>query len=307
MITVLSGGTGTPKLLMGMQRVKGKSEISIIANTGEDLEQSGVFMSPDVDSVVYALAGIIDKEKWYGIGGDSFKTYEALLRLGHRELLRMGDMDRATKILRTIMLRSGSTLSEATEAICQSLGVNEPVFPMTDDRVTTTLLTEQGPMAFHDYWVRDRAEHVVGDVIYKGSESASIPKRAADVLARSDAVVIGPSNPITSIMPILSIREIRKACKEKRVIAVSPIIARSAFSGPAGKLMRDMGYEVSPAGVADAYQGLLDAMVIDRSDAGFEKGLREKGIDVVMANITMENLNKSKALGKDIFEYLVIQ
>ncbi|HOP08850.1 MAG TPA: 2-phospho-L-lactate transferase [Candidatus Methanofastidiosa archaeon] len=306
MLTFFSGGTGTPKLLMGMKRLLGPEDICVVANTGEDLVQSGVHISPDIDSVIYALADIIDRERWYGQKGDTYRTNEALSKLGYNEMLRLGDKDRATKIYRTLLLSSGLSLTDATKRICESLGVRENVFPMSDETVTTTIIAEHGPMAFHEYWVRDRAMHRVDEVKYIGSETASLPSGAMASIECSDAIIIGPSNPITSIGPILSIRDAYNLCKEKYTLAISPFIGNTPFSGPAGRLMADLGRDVSPIGVADAYEGLLDAIVIDRADEAYAKALEDRGLDVLRADIAMKDLYKSKALGMNILDFLVI-
>jgi len=306
MLTFLSGGTGTPKLLRGIKRIMPSEEICVIANTGEDMRISGIYFSPDVDSVVYSLAGMIDTDLWYGIGGDSFITHDSLLELGHDELLRIGDRDRATKIFRTMMIDDGMALSDATAAICNALGVKESVFPMTDDAVRTTLFTDIGQMAFHDYWVRDRGDHKLSSIEFKGSDGAAVPQKAKGKLSESDAIIIGPSNPITSILPILSVKGIRRACKDNYTMAISPINRGGVFSGPAARLMDDLGYEVSPLGVAKAYDGLLDSIVIDRSDEGLAKELKDTGIDVFITDIAMKDLNKSISLGRNILDFLVI-
>jgi len=306
MLTFFSGGTGTPKLLMGMKRLLPPEDICVIANTGEDLVQSGVHISPDIDSVVYALAGIIDRDKWYGQRGDTYRTNDALSRLGHDELLRLGDKDRATKIYRTMLLGSGMTLSDATKRICEALGVKEKVYPMSNDKVRTIVRRGQEDLTFNEYWVRDRASGHVDEIVYSGSDHASLPQDAIYDIECSDAIIIGPSNPITSIGPILSIKDAKYFCKEKYTIAVSPIIGSSPLSGPAGRLMNDLGHEVSPLGVANLYDGLIDAIVIDTKDEAYEAILEDRGIKVLRTDIAMKDLYKSKALGRNILDFLVI-
>lgn len=300
MITVLSGGTGTPKLLMGLQQAMDRSDIAVVANTGEDTWGSGTYISPDVDSVTYALAGIIDQQLWYGIARDTFMTHKALAKLGRKELLRLGDRDRATKLYRTLRLGEGCTLTQATAEICASLGVSEKVLPMSDDPVHTTIYTENGKTEFHDFWVRDRGRHSVNRVVYEGSEAARPSREVAESIRSSDAVVIGPSNPITSIGPILSMGEVRDMCKRAYTVAVSPIIGERVFSGPASRLMGGLGYESSPLGVARFYEGIADVLVIDHADERYVPLIKELGIDVRLAHITMKDLNTRAALGKTV-------
>jgi LPPG:FO 2-phospho-L-lactate transferase len=305
MYAVLSGGTGTPKLLMGMQQHAGPGFFEVIANTAEDTWASATFLSPDVDSVTYALAGVIDQEKWYGVAGDSFAGHEALARLGHRELLRMGDRDRATKLYRTMRLSEGATLSQVTDEICAALGVAERVHPMTDGRVATRVGTERGELAFHDFWVRDRAAHTVTGVRYEGIENVACSPGALEALTRCEAVLIGPSNPVTSIGPILSVPGVRDICKKKRVVAVSPMRGEGAFSGPAAVLMQGLGVPASTVGVAQLYGDILDEIVIDRTDAAATPFLERMGLTVHMADTEMKDLYTRKALGSYIMDVLV--
>lgn len=258
MLTVLSGGTGTPKLLQGLSQLLKPEELSVIVNTGEDVEVSGLHVSPDLDTVVYTLAGIINEETWYGIRGDTFFCHEALKRLGHVELLRIGDRDRATKLYRTLMLRQGKPLSTITKYLCERFGVRVGVMPMSDERVQTLVNTEAGIMQFHEFWVVRRANDRVRSVKFEGAEDAKPAPGVLEALERSEVIIIGPSNPVTSIGPMLAVKEIREvlSSNRERVVAVSPIVGNAPVSGPADVLMEGLGYEVSPVGVARFYRGV---------------------------------------------------
>ncbi|RZN45382.1 2-phospho-L-lactate transferase [archaeon] len=306
MITVLSGGTGTPKLLMGLQRVLARDSICVVANTAEDTLVSGSRMSPDLDSVIYALAGVIDQQKWYGMADDTFHTYDAMLAFGYNELLRMGDKDRATKLYRTVRLSEGATLSQVTREQCERWNIEERVFPMSDDPVQTIVSTDEGPLTFHEFWVRDRGRHIVDAVAFNGSDTATITGELRACIEASDVVLIGPSNPVTSILPILSVSEIYELCKEKRTVAVSPLVGSGAFSGPATTLMHGLGYTLSAVGVAEIYHSILDDIIIDTSDAALVPELEEMGLGVHATDIFMKDLYTSRALGEDIKRYLVI-
>ena len=262
---VLSGGTGTPKLLQGLKEV---ADFWVVVNTAEDVWVSGNKICPDIDSVIYALAGIIDDAKWWGVKGDTFHTHERLKALGHDEGMMIGDLDRATHILRSEMLRAGKSLCEATRAVAESYGVRQEIFPMCEEEVSTIVVTEDGEMHFQEFWVLKRGEPEVKDVYFKGIEGAKIPDEVKKRLEKEKEVLIGPSNPITSIMPILSVEDFRKRLRDKKVIAISPIVGNSAVSGPAGKLMNAKGYEVSPRGVAEVYADFLDILVVDEVDKG---------------------------------------
>ncbi|MHC1604664.1 MAG: 2-phospho-L-lactate transferase [Candidatus Methanofastidiosia archaeon] len=306
MLTIFSGGTGTPKLLIGMARVVNENKLCVVTNTAEDLWISGTYLSPDTDSVVYALAGIIDEDKWYGISGDTFHTFEAMQKLGYEEMLKMGDRDRATKIYRTLRLKAGAKLSEVTDEICHKLGVKTKVFPMTDDKVETFIETGEKKLRFHEFWVRDRGRHKVKDVEFLGSKKAKITDGIEKMAKRSSAIVIGPSNPITSILPILSIKKIRKLCEEQRTIVVSPMIGNSAFSGPAAVLMAGLGYPTNSLGVARIYNGIADEIIIDRKDRSMADAIEDMGIKVHLADIYMKDLNNRISLGKFICDLTVV-
>ncbi len=267
MLVVLSGGTGTPKLLRGLKEV---CDFSVVVNTAEDVWVSGNRVCPDIDSVIYALSEVIDDEKWWGIKGDTFRTHEQLKRLGFDEVLAIGDLDRATHIARSELLRKGLSLTEATLRIAESFGIKNRVLPMSEDEVETRILTDKGDLHFQEFWIKHRGEPEVYDVYFKGIESAEPTREVVKELENCEAVLIGPSNPITSILPIIELKGIRKLLKNKPVIAISPIIGRSPVSGPAAKFMRAKGFEVSPKGVYDVYEEFLDVLIVHETDREFE-------------------------------------
>ncbi|MET1124675.1 MAG: 2-phospho-L-lactate transferase [Archaeoglobaceae archaeon] len=261
---VLSGGTGTPKLLRGLKEI---ADFWVVANTAEDIWVSGNKVCPDIDSVIYALAEVIDEQRWWGIAGDTFTTHEALKGLGFDEVLMIGDRDRATHILRSEMLRRGYSLCEATVKIARAYGVKQDVYPMCEEEVATVVVTSEGEMHFQEFWVKRKGEPEVVDVRFEGIENARIPQPVRERLEREEEVLIGPSNPITSIMPILSVEDFAELLKDKKVVAVSPIVGNRAVSGPAAKFMRAKGYEVSPLGVMKVYEDFIDALIVHESDA----------------------------------------
>lgn len=266
---VLSGGTGTPKLLMGL---KDLADFSVVVNTAEDVWISGNKICPDIDSVVYALAEIIDDEKWWGIRGDSFRTHEKLKELGYDEMMAVGDLDRATHILRSELLRKGKNLVEATKLVAEVYGVKHGIYPMCNEEVATTIVTPEGEMHFQEFWVKRKGVPEVVDLYFKGIEKARIPQEVLEVLKRDDEVLIGPSNPITSITPILSVEGFRKRLSGKKVIAISPIVGNNPVSGPAGKFMKAKGFEVSAKGVFEVYRDFLSALVVDEADSKLASG-----------------------------------
>uniref|UniRef100_A0A7C3RDQ4 2-phospho-L-lactate transferase n=1 Tax=Archaeoglobus fulgidus TaxID=2234 RepID=A0A7C3RDQ4_ARCFL len=288
---ILSGGTGTPKLLRGMKEV---ADFWVVVNTAEDVWVSGNKICPDIDSVIYALAEVIDDEKWWGVRGDTFITHERLKTLGFDEGMKIGDLDRATHILRSEVLRAGKSLCEATKAVADAYGVSHEIFPMCEEEVSTIVVTEVGEMHFQEFWVLRRGEPEVKDVYFKGIEKAKIPEEVEKRLKKEEEVLIGPSNPITSILPILSVEDFRDRLRDKKVVAISPIVGRAAVSGPAGKLMRAKGYEVSPKGVAEVYADFLDLLVVDHADRG-----------VIRNSVATNTIMKSKEDAVRLAEFVV--
>ncbi len=265
MITVLSGGTGTPKLLQGLKEIIDPKDIVVIVNTAEDEWLSHGYFSPDVDTVLYTLADMIDDSCWHGIRGDTFKTHEKLNKLGYNERLKIGDMDRATHIQRGSLIKSGMSLSEAVDVQRKALGIKAKVLPMTDDTVETVVKTSEKDMDFHEFWVANKGEPEVLDVYYRGISKAAPSKEAVAAIRKADRIIIGPSNPITSILPIISLSGMLQELKSrrKRCIAVSPIIGDKPLSGPAGKLMNAKGYGTTSVNVAEIYKGLISKFVVD--------------------------------------------
>lgn len=266
MITFLSGGTGTPKLLRGMQKVMDRHEIAVVVNTAEDIWISGNHISPDLDTVMYLFAGILNTDTWWGVRNDTFTTHEEILRLGIEEYIAIGDRDRAVQIARGKLLRNGMRLTNVTRALCERFGVRETVLPMTDTEVTTQVETDLGPIHFQEYWIRAKGKIDIRKVIRTYDEPPVATEEVLTTIEASDAVVIGPSNPITSILPILSCEGMKPALKDKFVIAVSPFIGHAPVSGPAGALMEAVGYEPSAIGTFNCYEGIPDIFVQDIRD-----------------------------------------
>jgi LPPG:FO 2-phospho-L-lactate transferase len=303
---VLSGGTGTSKLLQGLSQILEPEELSVIVNTGEDVEISGLNVSPDIDTVMYSLAGIINEETWYGINGDTFFCHEALKGLGYAELLRIGDRDRATKMYRTLMLKRGKKLSTVSRELCEKFGVCANVMPMSDDRVQTRISTENGEMRFHEFWVARKASDRVFGINFDGAENAKPAPGVLEAIEISDSILIGPSNPITSIGPILVVEEIRQALSRdsRRVVAVSPIVGGAPISGPARVLMQGLGHEVSPLGVARIYNGVAGTLIMDNTDKKFEPSINEIGMKTFFMNTLMPDRGSRVRLARELLDIL---
>ena len=276
----VSGGVGGAKLALGLSRLLEPDELTIVVNTGDDETFHGLHVSPDVDTVVYALAGLTNPETGWGVAGDSFRTLDALGRLGGETWFQLGDLDLAMHLRRTELLTAGRTLTEATRAICDALGVRHPVVPMSDAPVRTVALTEHGEMAFQEYFVRHACEPRITGVRFDGAEDAPPSPAFAEVLASADAIVLCPSNPLVSIEPVLAVQGVRDAIElfAGPRIAVSPIVGGRALKGPAAKMMAELGEEVSNAGIARRYAGLVDTLVIDAGDGAEAQAVEALGI-----------------------------
>jgi LPPG:FO 2-phospho-L-lactate transferase len=299
---VLSGGTGTPKLLNGLRKVVPEEDITVIVNTAEDMWVSGNLVTPDIDTVLYLFSDRIDLDKWWGVAGDTFCTYELMRSLGHREKMMLGDLDRATHIIRTEYLRNGYSLTDSIRSLSASMGIKAKVLPMSDDQVATMIVTPAGKMHFQDFWISNHGKPEVLDVFQEGIETAKISPAVLEALEAEEHILIGPSNPITSIGPIIGLPGMMDILRKKKVIAVSPIIGNEPVSGPAGKLMRSKGLSVSSAGVAAFYRELLDIMVIDNRDNADESMFEEIGCRVVRADTLMKTREISMDLSRMIME-----
>jgi len=295
---ILSGGTGTPKLLDGLKEILPSEEMTVIVNTAEDLWVSGNLISPDLDTILYLFSDQIDRKKWWGIKDDTFKTYEHMLELGVKECMKLGDKDRATHIIRSNLLRSGVSLTDATLKLASIFGINTKILPMSDDPVSTYIETSEGIMHFQNFWVGRHGEPDVLGVDVRGVTEASISPKVLEALEKDDNVLIGPSNPITSIGPIISLPGMKDMLKNKNVVAISPIIGNAPVSGPAGKLMEACGLEVSSMGVAEYYQDFLDVFVFDERDRADEFAFEKLGCHAVRADTLMTSTEKSKELAE---------
>ena len=298
MITVLSGGTGTPKLLQGIKEIVEPKDLTIIVNTLENDYFSGVYVSADIDTVLYTMADMINDEFWYGVKGDTFITHERLNELGCAELLRIGDIDRATKIQKTqLMERYG--LKKACEIQAENMGIESKIIPMSEEDSEIKLVTDIGELEFHDFLIKHQSEPEVLDIKFS---NVAPSEGIIDAIEKSEAVIIGPSNPITSILPILSLEGVRDALKDTYVVAVSPIIGSGAVSGPASKFMSAMNIDVSAVGVASLYQDFLDNIVIDDKDFNLKPQLNQIVNKVTVTNTIMNSLEVKKNLAQTIID-----
>ncbi len=298
MITVLSGGTGTPKLLQGLKEVVDSKDLTIIVNTLENDFFSGVYVSADIDTVLYTMADMINDELWYGVKGDTFITHERLEEIGCPELLRIGDIDRATKIQKTQLMKKHGLL-KACEIQAKNMGIDARIIPMSEENSDIKIMTDIGELEFHDFLIKHQSQPEVLDVKFSNVKPSD---GIINAIKNSEAVIIGPSNPITSILPILSLDGVREALKDTYVIAVSPIIGNDSVSGPASKFMKAMGIDVSAIGVASLYDDFLDAIVIDNKDDDKKVKVNQIINKVILTNTIMNNLDAKKNLAQIIID-----
>jgi LPPG:FO 2-phospho-L-lactate transferase len=292
----LTGGTGGAKFVDGLRRVIPAEELTIIVNTGDDHVWWGLYVSPDIDSIVYVLADLLSSERGWGVRGDTFHCLQAMKELGEDAWFSVGDRDLATHLLRTQLLSKGQTLSTATSYIAKKFGLRSRILPMSDMRVETRIDTPAGDLSFEEYFVKRWYQDPVDSVRFAGASEAEPTPGVVEAIASAQAVLIAPSNPVTSIGPILSVPGIREALQTTRsnVLAVSPIIGNAAVTGPAANLMTAQGLPVSIAGVAKAYEDFLDILIADESDAVDAQSLTCDGLQVQCTNILMRN-NEDKA------------
>ena len=298
MFTVFSGGTGTPKLLQGLKEIVDPSDLTIIVNTLENNFFSGVYVSADIDTVLYTMSDMINDEFWYGVKNDTFITHDRLEELGCGELLRIGDIDRATKIQKTQLMQKYG-LKKACEIQAKNMGIESKIIPMSEEQSEIKIVTDIGELEFHDFLIKYQSEPKVLDLKFSQVNPA---EGIIEAIKNSEAVIIGPSNPITSISPILSLEGVRDALKESYVIAVSPIIGSDAVSGPASKFMEALGVEVSSVGVASLYQDFLDNIVIDDKDSDLKPQLNQIVNKVTVTNTIMNSLGAKKNLAQIIID-----
>jgi LPPG:FO 2-phospho-L-lactate transferase len=304
MITALAGGVGAARFLTGLVKRINEKDLTIIVNTGDDIELFGLHVSPDIDIVTYTLAGIVDEEKGWGIKGDTFQCLEALRRLNQEVWFNIGDRDMATHIFRTSLLKKGLKLSEVTAEISKALGLKMAISPMTDDKFETRILTKDGSIHFQEYFVKRGAKDEVLGVEFLGADNAKPAAGVLDSIRDAELVIVCPSNPIVSIGTILAVNGVRDALRhtEAKKIAISPIIAGAPIKGPADKLLRGLGLEVSAYSVAKLYADFLGTFILDAADSAEKTRIEKLGIEVKVTNTIMRSLEDKVQLAKTALE-----
>jgi len=306
MIVVLTGGTGGAKFVDGLQQVVAPEELTLIVNTGDDLLWWGLYVSPDLDSITYVLAGLLSNERGWGVTGDTFFCLQSMERLRQPIWFQTGDRDLAVHLLRSKLLAEGKTLSEATAEITYRLGAKSRILPMSDSRLETRIGTPAGDLSFEEFFVQRQYQDPVQSVHFAGAVDAEPAPGVVNAIMSADAILLAPSNPITSIGPILAVPGIREALRDARapIVAVSPIVGGAPVAGPAGVLMASQGLPVSIAGVAQAYREFLDVLVVDVRDANAAKELRAAGLNVHCTKTIMRTAEDKAELARTVVSFV---
>ncbi len=307
-VVALAGGVGAARFLDGLTRVIQPERVFIIGNTADDAEIHGLHISPDLDTVVYTLAGLANPRHGWGIRGDSFRCLEALGRLGADTWFQLGDLDLATHLYRTERLRQGASLAEATSEIAAALKVRSRLVPMSNERVRTRICTPSGELEFQTYFVKRRARDRVTAIHFEGASEAAPAPGILDAIAKAEAIILCPSNPFISIGPILAIPGIRAALQRERdkVAVISPIVGGRALKGPAAKMMKSMQLRSSAAEVAKLYLDFTNIFVLDELDRKQAAQVEALGMRPVVTNTIMRGLREKKSLARVVARELGI-
>jgi LPPG:FO 2-phospho-L-lactate transferase len=304
-ICALAGGVGGAKLAAGLQDILSPGDLSVVVNTADDFDLWGLHICPDLDTVMYTLAGVSDPGTGWGVAGESFATLNMLEHYGEETWFKLGDRDLATHILRTSRLRSGDKLTRITAELSGALGVESAVLPMSDDPVSTILETPDGRLEFQEYFVRRGQRDEVLGVWLRGIEEAIPTESVLAALGDADAIVFCPSNPIVSVGPILAVPGMMEALGSSSApkVAVSPIVGGRALKGPADRMLASLGHEVSATGVARIYAGLVDGMVVDRIDERERAGIEAIGMSVLVTESVMRDAEDRARLASETLEF----
>lgn len=304
-VAVLAGGVGAARFLTGLVRVVPPAEITVVANTGDDVELHGLHISPDLDTITYTVAGAIDPDRGWGLAGETWHAMEGLRRYGGIDWFNLGDRDLATHLYRTQRLRDGAGLASVTEEIARAWGLELRLLPVTEDRLRTMVtVVDEGEIGFQEYFVRRHHDVAVTAVRIDGAEQARPTPGALEAIAAADTIVIAPSNPIVSIGPLLAVPGIRDAlvAVRERTVAISPIIGGAALKGPADRMMRELGHDSSVTGVARLYGELAGTLVVDEADAALREAVVAEGLHCVVTPTVMTDATVATALARTVLD-----
>jgi len=304
MITVLAGGTGSVKIVRGL--VSHEPKVNVISNVGDNYWLYGLYICPDIDTIVYGLADLLDQERGWGIKKDTFNFLRQMEVFGEETWFRIGDRDAATNLIRTNMLKNGKNLSDITKWMCEKFAVTANIIPVTDNNIETRITTNKGELHLQEYWVKHRGKDPIEGIQYIGAEKARPNPEAVNAIHDADMVILAPGNPLTSIGPMLQIKGIRKELSKikKKVVAISPLIGDNAISGPAAKYMQAAGIESNAYGLAKMYSDVCSNIVVDSKDKALIKKIQSLDMKVYETKITMKNKIAEDALANFILKQI---
>jgi len=302
MITVLAGGTGSVKIVRGL--VSQEPKVNVISNVGDNYWLYGLYICPDIDTIVYGLADLLDQERGWGIKKDTFNFLRQMEVFGEETWFRIGDRDAATNLIRTNMLKNGKNLSDITKWMCEKFAVTANIIPVTDNSIETRITTDKGELHLQEYWVKHRGKDTIKGIQYIGAEKARPNPEAVNAIHDADMVILAPGNPLTSIGPMLQIKGIRKELSKikKKVVAISPLIGDNAISGPAAKYMQAAGIESNAYGLAKMYSDVCSNVIVDTKDKMLVKKIQSLDMKVYETKITMKNKLAEDALANFILK-----
>jgi len=295
-ISILAGGTGSVKLVRGLAAQD--IDLSVISNVGDNYWLYGMYICPDIDTIIYGLGDLLDYDKGWGIKSDTFNFLRQMEVFGEETWFRIGDRDAATHLIRTNMLKNGKNLSDITQWMCEKFAVGVKIIPVTDNTIETRIITQKGELHLQEFWVKHRGKDKVEGIQYIGAEKARPNPQAINAIHDSELVIIAPGNPLTSIGPMLQIKGIRKELSKskKKVVSVSPLIGDKAVSGPAAKYMEAAGIETNAYGLAKMYSDVCTNIVVDNKDKALAKQIEKLDIKVYETKITMKNKQDEELL-----------
>ena len=304
MVTILAGGTGSVKLVRGL--VSQDIKVNVITNVADNYWLYGLYVCPDIDTIIYGLADILDQEKGWGIKKDTFNFLRQMEILGEETWFRVGDRDAATNLIRTNMLKNGKNLSDITKWLCEKFAVSANIIPVTDNSVETRITTDKGELHLQEYWVKHRGKDPILGIQYIGAEKARPNPEAVNAIHDADRIIIAPGNPLTSIGPMLQIKGIRKELSKikRKVIAVSPLIGDKSITGPAAKYMEAAGIETNAYGLAKMYSDVCSNIVVDTKDKALIKKIQDLAMNGYETKITMKNKIAEDALASFILKQI---
>jgi LPPG:FO 2-phospho-L-lactate transferase len=306
MITALAGGIGAARFLEGFVRILDPTKLTIIVNTGDDININGLHISPDIDIIIYTLAGVVDKVKGWGYRGDSFFCLKELKQFGYEDWFKLGDRDLATHIYRAWQLKQGWSLTQVTDSIRKRFRLTPKILPMTNDCFTTKIITDRGELHFQEYLVKRKAKDRVKEVCFEGADKAKPSPGVLESILNTDGIILCPSNPIVSIGTILAVKGVKAALQKTRakIIAISPIVSGRPIKGPAGKIMSGMGMEVSAVQVAKLYRDFIDIFIMDKEDRNLQQKIESQCARTIVTNTIMKDMRSKIELAKIVYHAL---